>query len=371
MSIHKRQPTKDGRQYSFYVKYKDIFGETIQYTSQRYKTRKEAEIEEAKFKIKVSENKHNSTNLTFDALFLEYTEYRKKDMKIQSINKMINLYKQFEPIKAVKINDFNVTKYRQFRTYIEKQEYSTAYSNKIIGLLKRLISYSGKYYNTSTEILKFIENFKDVNKRKKEMQFFTYEEFKKFASVIDEDVWLCFYSCLYFLGLRQGELCGLQFRDIDFDKKELSVNKTVTTKLKGSLYTISSPKTANSYRTIPIPHKLLKSLQKLKEEAIKKPYYNDEWFVFGNEVPFKETTIQARKNKYCKLANVKTIRIHDFRHSCASFLINNGANIVLVSKYLGHSKISVTLDIYTHLYKNELLEVSKMIDNLDNFWTTK
>lgn len=43
---------------------------------------------------------------------------------------------------------------------------------------------------------------------------------------------------------------------------------------------------------------------------------------------------------------------------------NNGANIVVVSKYLGHSKISVTLDTYTHLYKNELLEVSKMIDTL-------
>ena len=69
-----------------------------------------------------------------------------------------------------------------------------------------------------------------------------------------------------------------------------------------------------------------------------------------------------RKNKYCKLSGVKQIRIHDFRHSCASFLINNGASIVLVSKYLGHSKISMTLDTYTHLYKNELLEVSKMID---------
>ena len=61
---------------------------------------------------------------------------------------------------------------------------------------------------------------------------------------------------------------------------------------------------------------------------------------------------------------MKTIRIHDFRHSTASFLVQNGASIVLVSKYLGHSKVSTTLDIYTHLYKSELLEVSKLIDTL-------
>ncbi len=42
--------------------------------------------------------------------------------------------------------------------------------------------------------------------------------------------------------------------------------------------------------------------------------YKDSWFVFGNSIPFKETTIQLRKNKYCKLANVKQIRVHDFRH---------------------------------------------------------
>ena len=102
----------------------------------------------------------------------------------------------------------------------------------------------------------------------------------------------------------------------------------------------------------------------MKEIAKTRKYFSEEWFVFGNELPFRETTIQMRKNKYCKLAKVKQIRIHDFRHSCASFLINNGASIVLVSKYLGHSKISITLDTYTHLYKNELLEVSNIIDTL-------
>lgn len=363
MSIKKKQ-LKSGIKYCFTLRYTDIFGNIKQYTSRGYDTKKEAELEEAKFKIKVAENKICSSNLTFKILFTEYCEYRTKDMKKQSINKMINLFKHFEPIYDLKINDFNITTYRQFRIYIEKKEYSTEYNNKIIGLLKRLISYSGKYYNTNTEILKFIDNFKDINKMKKEMQFFTYEEFNKFISVIDEFNYKTFFEVLYFLGLRQGEATALTWDDINFTKKEVSINKTLTTKLKGQLYTISSPKTANSNRTLPIPLKLIKSLEKLKEQAKKKRYFKESWFVFGDELPFRETTIQMRKNKYCKLSGVKQIRIHDFRHSCASFLINNGASIVLVSKYLGHAKISITLDTYTHLYKSELLEVSKIIDTL-------
>ena len=97
---------------------------------------------------------------------------------------------------------------------------------------------------------------------------------------------------------------------------------------------------------MPIPKKLVESLKILKEQAKKKKYFSEEWFIFGDELPFKETTIQVRKNKYCKQAGVKQIRIHDFRHSCASFLIQHGASIVLVSKYLGHSKISITLGLW-------------------------
>ena len=364
MSIKKVEPTKDNRQYVFTLRYKDIYGQSRQYTSKRFKTKKEALEQEAKFRIKVAEGKVLSSNKTFKEIFLEYQEYRKKDMKIQSLKKVENLFEVFEPIKEVRMNDFDINKYKQFRNYIEEKGYSVEYKNKIVGLLKRLIKYSNKFYNTSDNMLKFIENYKGINESKKEMEFFTYDEFKKFISVIDEFNYKTFFEVLYYLGLRQGEATALNWNDINFTKKEVRINKTLTTKLKGQLYTFSSPKTNKSYRVLPIPNKLIKSLKTLQEEAKKRKYYSNEWFVFGNELPFRESTIQAKKNKYCDIAGVKRIRIHDFRHSCASFLIQHGASIVLVSKYLGHSKISVTLDIYTHLYQSELLEVSKMIDTL-------
>ncbi len=99
---------------------------------------------------------------------------------------------------------------------------------------------------------------------------------------------------------------------------------------------------------------------------IKKYYgFNDDWYLFGNTDPITNRKLRHRKNKVCKLAEVKPIRIHDFRHSCASLLINNGANVTVVAKYLGHTKIEETLNTYTHLFNSALNEVVDLIDKLD------
>ena len=363
MSI-KKKTLKSGIKYSFTLRYKDIYGNTKQYTSKGYNTKREAELEEAKFRIKIQEKKTTFTSITFKDVYQEYIEYKSKLVKLQTLNKIKELSKYLEPIMNIKVNDLDLATYNKFNLYVDKEGYSVNHKNKILNLLKSLVNYSHKYYNTSDTILTFIENYKEVNPFKKEMQFFTYEEFLKFESVIDELDYKTFFEVLYYLGLRQGEACSLTWSDIDFNKSEVSINKTITTKLKGQLYTISSPKTKKSNRVLPIPKKLLESLKTMKKNAKKKKYFKETWFVFGDELPFRETTIQVRKNKYCRLAGVKQIRIHDFRHSCASFLIQNGASIVLVSKYLGHSKISITLDTYTHLYENELKKVSSLIDTL-------
>ena len=90
------------------------------------------------------------------------------------------------------------------------------------------------------------------------------------------------------------------------------------------------------------------------------------WFTFGNINPLAPTTIQNHENKNCKLAEVKQTRIHDFRHSCASLLINNGANITMVARYLGHAKIDETLNTYSHMFKNKLDDIVGTINRLNN-----
>ena len=287
-----------------------------------------------------------------------------KEIKKQSVIKINNQFKQLASIHNIKINSFDLSKYNLLHKEIEDKNLSVEYSNKLLGLLRRLLAYSNKYYNTNDKILKFIENFKSVNEFKKEMEFFTYEEYKKFDSVITDINYKVFFMMLYFMGLRQGEAQALTWKDINFSKSELSISKTLTTKLKGELWTISTPKTKGSRRILPIPENVLKWLKKLNNTVKEYKDYSSNWFVFGCSVPFKETTICQNKNKYCQLANVKQIRIHDFRHSCASLLINKSASITLVSKYLGHSKVSMTLNTYSHFYKSELTDITKIIEKL-------
>jgi len=82
--------------------------------------------------------------------------------------------------------------------------------------------------------------------------------------------------------------------------------------------------------------------------------------------PIADSNIYLRRTKLATLAGLKVIRSHDFRHSCASLLINNGANVTLVAKYLGHTKVEETLKTYSHLFTSTLDEVVAVIDNLDN-----
>lgn len=86
--------------------------------------------------------------------------------------------------------------------------------------------------------------------------------------------------------------------------------------------------------------------------------------MFGTDIPITNSRLRDRKNQLCQKANLKQIRIHDFRHSCASLLINNGANITMVAKYLGHTKINETLNTYSHMFKNKLNDIVNTINKL-------
>jgi integrase len=273
------------------------------------------------------------------------------------------MFSYLEPLDSTKINDFNVNIYSRLYNDIIKKNLSARYVNKILGMLRSLIKYSNKYYNTSDEMLKFIENLSLKNETK-EMDFYTFDEYMKYRSVIDDDEWLLFFDMLYFLGFRKGELQALTYNDIDPIKKEVSINKTLTTKLKGTEYYISSPKTKSSNRILPIPNDIFERIEKNMQKYQKYTNYSDLFFIFGGITPFKDTNISNKNIQYSKLANLRTIRIHDFRHSCASLLINQNMPITLVSKYLGHSKVSVTLDTYSHMYKSDLNTLTDYINKL-------
>ena len=176
--------------------------------------------------------------------------------------------------------------------------------------------------------------------------------------------YLKLYIIVDFVG---GELRGLTWKDIDFKNQYLSVNKNIvaTQGDEKKPYMVTTPKTKSSIRNIPIPKVLMEDMKVLYEVSKRHYGFNDDWYLFGDTEPITNGKLRCRKNKDCKLAEVKQIRIHDFRHSCASLLINSGATINVVAKYLGHTKIDETLNTYSHLFKNQLNEIINIIDKLN------
>ena len=112
---------------------------------------------------------------------------------------------------------------------------------------------------------------------------------------------------------------------------------------------------------------LLSDLQKYYDDVSKFKNFDKKFFVFGNDYgirPLAYKQAQRRKGEIAEKANVKQIRLHDFRHSCASLLVNNQAPITVVSSFMGHSNTTETLKTYSHLFKGKLNETMDIINNL-------
>lgn len=154
------------------------------------------------------------------------------------------------------------------------------------------------------------------------------------------------------------------------EKRTLTISKQITDRNESiKNVRFSLPKTQSSIRTLKMSQRLTDNLKKMKSELKMKKEFNDSFFVAGDMFPVATNTITNHKYLNCKLANINQIRIHDFRHSCASLLINKGANVQVVAKYLGYTKIEETLKTYAHLFLSSLDEIVEVIDRLNNLKT--
>ena len=115
----------------------------------------------------------------------------------------------------------------------------------------------------------------------------------------------------------------------------------------------------------PIPEDLYNELISLK--AQEKRYnrnFRDTWFVFGGKEPIGTHKMNNWKNSYCKKAGIKQIRLHDFRHSCVSALINGNNPVTTISAFVGHSTPTETLDTYSHMFEESLEGVTNYFDKI-------
>lgn len=151
-----------------------------------------------------------------------------------------------------------------------------------------------------------------------------------------------FILFMYSTGLRPGEIISLSWNDINFDKKQISVYKTMVGGTTGAV------KTKSSNRKVDMLPMAAEALYKQLELT------KDKEFIFMtrfNKPFYSHDIINLNFKKILKVNNIKVRKLYNLRHSFASQLISNGADIVWVSKMLGHKDVSITLTTYTKYIK--------------------
>ena len=355
MPVNKRKRNNKTYYYAR-VSYTDSQGRHLQRQSAYFLTKQEAL--EAEMVIRNEVKFTDKFSLTFDQAYSEYLTDHKKKVKQQTWRKSDELYAHIKPLLGSKnIAKLNVKQYKDFLSNLNPS-LSIQRKNRIHRFVKSIIKYSNRMYGIDSVIPDRVGGFSDPNAPKKEMHFFTEEEFLIFIKQFEEDIiFKTLFKILYYQGTRIGEANSLSWNDIDFSKNTIHICHTVNTKIKGVKWVLSTPKTKGSDRVIPISGKVLSDLKDLKSWYSRMDQFDDSWFVFGGIRPLSDTTITNKKNEAIKNADLHFIRIHDFRHSCASYYIHKGAQPILLAKLLGHSKVSITLDTYSHLYPDELEKI--------------
>lgn len=369
--------TKDGRSWVFRVPYTNDNGYRKQKKSKRFMTSKIAKDEERKFLNRVEAKEQiDKSEWTFKDLYTSYYDYKTNIEKVKdtTFDTYYNRVPHLQSLDNVKLTEFSIDHFNRWKRQIDaKPELKcTSTKNDIFKFLKAILNYGSKQLNFDfSNVYKKMTNFTDPNEIPKEMDFYTYDEFKHFISFEDNLKYICIFETLYYLGLRKGELRGLTWDKVDFMKKQIKINIQVPTKYGSKEYKFTSVKTKSSVRTLPIPDVLLNHLKALFEEVKQYENFNMKWFVFsskeyGYDFPIASKEIDEGNNYISKIAEIKRIRVHDFRHSCASLLINNGANVTMVAKYLGHTKVEETLNTYSHMFDSALDHVLDVINTLDD-----
>ncbi len=366
MPIYKDKPTKDGRQYYFSYSWIDNNGEKRRYKSKKYKDKRDCVKAEMKFALSVG-NVADET-LTFEQLSIPYLENKRSQNKYTSYLKIVSQVKYIlAELGSIKVDRLTVNQYQRFLSSLDDRNLSAGTKNKYVNVVKEMIEFSRKRYNLYTDVPNKFDKFVDKGK-KKEMQFLTRDQFQQFISVVDDPEYHALYTVLFYCGFRIGERNAITWNDVNFDDNTITINKTVTTKLKvDGEYVTTTPKTAASYRVLPMVDIVIEELKRLLERFKTLPRFNTSWYVFGGVRPLIESSLRVRTKRYFEAAGLEPIRLHDFRHSCASYLINNLGcdNIMLISKYLGHGDIQMTLNTYSHLWGNKLDDLVLSINNLE------
>lgn len=269
-----------------------------------------------------------------------------------------------------RIDKLNTPILQKWKTYVEEMQTT---KGKPLSLrtkqsayceLRAVLNYAVKMEYINRNPLFSIDNFKDAYATKTKIEFYTASEFLMYISEAKKQAILAeknsgnihewnfyiFFMIAFYTGMRKGEIYALQWTDIENDI--IHITKSITQKLRGEDRE-TPPKNKSSIRDIKIPSQLKNALKEHLQRYKSVSGFSNTWKICGGLQCIRDTSVENRNKLYAELSGLKKIRIHDLRHSHASYLANNGINIQEIARRLGHSKIEITWNTYSHLYPKE------------------
>ncbi len=202
----------------------------------------------------------------------------------------------------------------------------------------------------------------------KEMKTLTATEVQTFLAAMRTDHYYALWRLALGTGMRRGELLGLRWSDVDFERKSLTIRQQIVP-VEGRP-TIQEPKTAKSKRTIPLSDDMIGALRehrlKQTEERLLAEQYGNLDLVFAGRTgqPISPRGMERRLHHRLRKLGLRLIRFHDLRHTFATVALEAGVPLKVVSETLGHEKISTTGDRYQHVQMNVQEKYIAMVSDL-------
>ena len=326
--------------------------------------KRKAQVELAKIRKEfVIPNEVNdlSADMLFADYLLEWLEIAKGRLAIATYSTYMGLIKSsIEPyfrLKKLTLRELEARHVQSF--YSEKLK--VVKPNTVIHY--HAIIHSALKYAVKTDMI--IQNVADKVDRPKKNDFqpvfLSAEEAQKMFEALKGTKLELPVLVAAFYGLRRGEVLGLKWDAIDFERGTISVKRTVTTiNLDGKCQEIEkeSAKTKSSLRTLPLIGSFkeyfmqVKEAQELNKKVCGNCYnYQYDGYVFVDEMGerMKANYLTTRFPEILEKKGLRRMRFHDLRHSCASLLLANGVPLKHIQEWLGHSDFSTTANIYAHL----------------------
>ena len=368
MPIYKTNGKKDGLQkYKVRINYTTTGGIFKQLTRIAYGLDEAKDIEQ-RLLNEVKEKQEGSYNkTTVDQLFTEYISTKKHDVREATSVRYEQIFKLYiKPIlENTKLVNITIPLLQKWKSYVEELDIVLTTRNHAYAVLRILLNYAVRMGYIPKNPLTVLGCFKDATYTKTEIKYYTASEFLSYINIakqyaekreveclhFSEWDYYVFFNIAFYTGMRKGEIIALKWSDID--NECLSVKRSVQQKMKGEIIIETPPKSKSSIRTLQIPLPLMKVLDEHRERQKRINHYAEDYRVCGGQYCINGGSLGDKNRFYANLSGLQRIRVHDFRHSHVSVLANEGINIQEIARRLGHAKVEITWNTYSHLYPRE------------------